>query len=161
MTNKNTIIDYPDRQKFEIKYQVYGIAAGRTKTEALRVSPPEWGKEKAARLQKSDGFSFYKLAGSYPCPDPGTPQLSMPIYRKGLNPIVDGFYPKFAEEWHQNSAVQPGTFMVCLMRRGRVTTDRVIRSSENPVAWGVITEINDDTITLHANLTSIRRPDKW
>ena len=36
------------------------------------------------------------------------------------------------------------------MRRGRVTTDRVICSSENPVAWGVITEINGDSITLHA-----------
>ena len=103
VTNKNTIIGYPDRQKFEIKYQVYGIATSKTKTEARRISPPEWGKEKAARLQKTDGFSFYKLAGSYPYPDLETPQLSMPIYYKGLNPIVDSFYPKFMKGWHQNS----------------------------------------------------------
>jgi len=92
---------------------------------------------------KSKVFDAYLIAGWR---EPG--EVVVPIYRKGEWNIVDGYYSNLFNFRHL--LLTPGRHVVSTSRRGRYSPDALAYSSEMPAAWGTITKIDDDTVTVQA-----------
>ena len=110
-------------------------------------SPDEIAAMGSGKIQLTTGFDCIRLAGSWNDQLPDT--LFAPIYYKGQSAIVDGFYATHVPHWEAKMA-RRGRIMVCFNRRGRLTPDRFAFSSEQPLAWGTVTAIDGNTVSLTA-----------
>jgi hypothetical protein len=146
VNTKDVILDYPDKTLYGMRHQVLGVVTGPATRQKLQIHAPGSSREK--QRSDADGFPVHRLAGHYPYAEKDPSSFVIPIYYKGLNTIVDGFYAKHMRGWSGHSALQPGRLVVCFQRRGRVTTDRIAFSSENPSAWGTITAIDGNTVSV-------------
>ena len=100
------------------------------------------GEEKLKELR---GFEGHILAGVWAGQSEGA--IFCPIYHKGQNVIVDGFYATGVPHWEARMA-RAGRIMVCFQRRGRITPDRFAFSSEQPIALGTLTAVNGNTVNV-------------
>lgn len=103
--------------------------------------PPH--SEREVRPQQTKVFDGYLLAGWR---EPGP--ITIPIYHKGEWNLVDGMYSNRYNFRHL--LLQPGRLVVATSRRRRLTPDALNYSSEMPAGWGVITAINENTVTVQA-----------
>ena len=97
-------------------------------------------------------YHMYRLAGkdghgdSFGQSEPGPYQV--PIYFKGAWNILDGYYSNRFN--FQHLMLRPGNFVVSTGRRSRTALDSIMYSTEHPAAWGTVTAIDGDTITVTA-----------
>jgi len=144
VNNKLTKLDLSDNRSQTV-YQFLGLITGEMETRFVNVSPPHFDGPK---FQDARGFPSYRLAGNWIEPD--DPIEFRPIYYKGENVIVDGFYAYDTPEWNDPGLGKPGRFTVCFTRRDRIATDRFAYTADDPVAWGEITAINGTQVSLLA-----------
>ncbi len=139
---------YPDRTLYELLWQNLVVVTGPWETRSVNTWPPAVVKQKGEeKKETSQGFAATLLAGAYP--GEGR-EFWSPVYWKGLNPIVDGMYVSELKGMRNSAVARPGRIMVCFQRRGRITTDRVAYTMDQPVAWGVVEQVDGNRITLVA-----------
>ena len=102
-----------------------------------------WNGADKPKVTNAKVYDGYLLAG-WRKPGP----IEVPIYHKGEWNIVDGYYSNRFNFRHL--LFEPGRQIVATTRRGRFTPDALAYSSELPAAWGKITKIDRDTVTVEA-----------
>ncbi len=140
---------YPDRKLHELLWQNLSLITGPWETKSANTRPPAEMKQRNGeeRIETSKGFSAYRLAGRYP--GEGA-EYWAPTYWKGVNPIIDGMYASELKGLMTTGITKPGRMVVCFQRRGRITTDRVAFTFDQPVAWGIVEKIEGNRVTLVA-----------
>ncbi len=90
-------------------------------------------------------YEAYLLAGGH---EPLHTIITRGHYEKGAEVIMDGMYlpPNGKSFW--KSAFAQGRPFVATNRRGRPRADKFFASSEVPMAWGEITKIDGDNVTV-------------
>ena len=108
---------------------------------------PEPGKEipsnkptKSIPPMSVSGFTLANAIGHEP------KVVERGIYYKGGWWMLDGIWVTHDPLW-KNLDI-PGAWYVAHFRRGRGTPDNFYQSSEAPAAWGVITKVEGNTVTL-------------
>jgi hypothetical protein len=97
------------------------------------------------QLKTTQAFRSYLLAGGPELPGP----IWRGLYYKGEHWMVDGYFVN-RDGLNWKPIYTPGLFFVAHIRRARSTPDLIATDSESVAAWGTITQVKGNTLTLKA-----------
>jgi len=126
---------------------------GPFETKKINIRPPEAIKRMGGKkIKDSNTLPTWNIAGGQWDEMTKENPFSVPIYSKGGVLLLDSFYTHHLKGYEDKNPgfAEVGRLAVYSLRRGRLTPDRFISSSEQPQVRGVITNIAGDKITVES-----------
>jgi len=141
-------VDPVGGEQRQLQGNFYGVMmASETAVRNIQTAPYPWPD--FPRFEDVPTFPAWLLNGGPE--EPGGP-IYRPIYENNPHVVIDGFFVGQQTIWQR--WLEKGRHYVAATRRTRAAIGSFLMSSENPVAFGEITAINGNEVTLSAPLIS-------